>query len=207
MNYYSQTNQDRRLSELLGPKTQGYFIDIGAHDGVTYSNTYGFEQLGWDGVCVEPHPASYAKCKEARKCQVVNACISNATKPVQFMQVDGAPEMLSGIAEFYPQAHKDRISHECRVDGGTTTIVTIDSYTFDDMAEKYKVPNEIDFISIDTEGSELAIVKSINFNKYKIKYFTIENNYGDTDVVDYLVANGYKYKGKAGADDILELII
>ena len=69
------------------------------------------------------------------------------------------------------------------------------------ILDRYNILN-IDFCSIDTEGSEFNIVKSIDFNKTKIKIFSIENNYQTTEIKDFLEEKGYYLHTKLEWDDI-----
>ena len=66
MKYYSQAGQDQWVHNIVGDK--GFFVDIGAYDGVQTSNTYALELLGWDGICVEGHPLYFAACQKQRQC-------------------------------------------------------------------------------------------------------------------------------------------
>jgi FkbM family methyltransferase len=203
MKSYSQDKQDVLIFEkYLKNRENGYFVDIGANDGKTFSNSLLYEEMGWNGVCVEPHPRAFSVLSEIRKCICVNACISNETKKVNFLQVDGSPEMLSGILEFYDKRHLARVDLEIQRDGGSKKIVEIDSYTYKDLVEKYEIPNHVDYLSIDVEGGEMGVLKGIDFNSYSFGVIGIENNFGETYVIDYMKGFGYQKVDKFGADDI-----
>jgi len=75
MSYYSQAGQDKWVHDIVGNK--GFFVDIGAYDGVQTSNTYALELAGWDGICVEAHPDYFKLCKAARKCVCVNEAVTD----------------------------------------------------------------------------------------------------------------------------------
>lgn len=75
MNYYSQAGQDQWVHSIVGDK--GFFVDIGAYDGVQTSNTYALELAGWSGICVEAHPDYFALCKASRKCACINEAVTN----------------------------------------------------------------------------------------------------------------------------------
>src|SRR3972149_7086762 len=74
--YYSQYQQDKWLYEnIFKNNTNGFFVDIGASDGIKFSNTYFFEKmLGWNGVCVEPLPDIYKRLIKNRNCICINGC-------------------------------------------------------------------------------------------------------------------------------------
>lgn len=204
MNTYSQDKQDITIyQKYLYPfGNNGFFVDIGANDGKTFSNSLLYEELGWQGVCVEPHPRAFSVLSECRNCICVNACVSSETRKVNFLQVDGSPEMLSGILEFYDPRHLSRVDLEIRRDGGSKKIIEIDSYTYEDLAIKYNIPSHIQYLSIDVEGGELNVLKSINFSKFSFDIMGVENNFGDDVAENYLKQFGYKKIDKIGADDI-----
>src|SRR5271154_2832757 len=102
MTYYSQYKQDYWVDRLLKRREKGIFLDIGANDGVSISNTYFFEQSrGWEGICVEPIPDVYARLVNNRKCQTINACISDKAGQEVFFRIEGHNEMLSGLKSEY----------------------------------------------------------------------------------------------------------
>ena len=116
---YSQYGQDSYALQLLQNPATGTFLDIGANDGVSLSNSLHFEELGWQGICVEPHPVIFQDLQEKRKCNLVNACISDRDELVDFIVVDGPSHMLSGISQFMDNGHKDRIDREIKQHGGS----------------------------------------------------------------------------------------
>ena len=85
--YFSQCGQDKFIVEkLLNGLTNGVFVEVGANDGVTFSNTYFMEKnLGWTGVAVEPLPRAFRELSANRKCNVLNGCVSNFNGDVQFL--------------------------------------------------------------------------------------------------------------------------
>jgi|AntRauTorcE11897_2_1112592.scaffolds.fasta_scaffold00555_4 FkbM family methyltransferase len=206
MKTYSQDKQDITLyTKVFNDKLNGFFIEIGANDGITYSNTFFYEQLGWSGICVEPHPVAFAKCvdiRDASLCQSVNVCISSIIPTVRYLQVDGPPEMLSGILEFYDDKHLNRVNLEIKRDGGSKAIHIIESLTFPQLCEKYNAPSHIDYLSIDAEGGELDIIKTIDFITHTFGIIGCENNFNTMELENYMNSVGYKKLGTIGADDI-----
>lgn len=81
---YSQYGQDITVFELLGSPKNGFFLDIGANDGKTYSNSLLFEEKGWEGICIEPHPTIFVELEKTRKCHLINSCVSGTDGIVQF---------------------------------------------------------------------------------------------------------------------------
>lgn len=176
-----------RLLKLFNNKTDGFFVDIGAHDGISGSNTYFLENLGWSGVCVEPLKYIYDQLIVNRKCVCENCALWTKNGKVSFMSLSGYTQMLSGIVESYNPRHILRIKDELNYHGGLSEIIEVPSKTFDSVV---KVKN-IDFLSIDTEGSELDILQTIDFDFYDIRVICVENNYGDPKINEFLSEKNY----------------
>jgi len=193
-NYYksnnrpSQLGQDDKCLDFLKGKREGYFVDIGAFDGLDLSNTKKLEyEYGWKGICVEPIKKMYEICKDNRPNSIcINKCIYDENTSVNF-NIVGKDDynMLSGISN-----------------NGTEII---DAITFTKLLDENNAPKIMDFLSLDTEGSELKILQSLNHTKYKFRFITVEHNY-DVDVRksirDELLNNGYKFYGVNEWDDM-----
>lgn len=200
--YYSQIGQDKYLNEnFFHNKKKGVFIDIGAYDGITHSNTYFFEkELGWTGICFEPIPRLYEKLRKNRNCRCVNACVANAKGTVDFLFVDGVPEMLSGMLQTYDARQFERVKYETAHDGGTYYSIKLPSVTFNDVLAENGI-TYIDFLSLDTEGSELMILQSIDFNKVTIYAISVENNFGESKIRELLESKGFQYITRLAKQD------
>src|ERR1700754_3325813 len=131
--YHSQYNQDRFLDEVVfNRKKNGYFLDIGAHDGKTLSNTYVFEkERGFRGICFEPNPKVFAELKGNRQCTLINKGVGKKNGKVEFMAIEGYAEMLSGVIENFDPAHLSRIDDDLKVKGGQKKIIEIEIVRLD----------------------------------------------------------------------------
>ena len=205
--YYSQCGQDKYLNEqVFRNKQHGVFIDIGAHDGISFSNSYYFEKyLGWTGICIEPHPDRFHELKNNRTAICLPICIADFNGQAEFVKISGAPEMLSGLVDCYDPRHVARINRELQLNGGSAHIINVETCTLASVVEKYKF-GSIDLLSVDTEGSEFLILKSIDLKAVDIAYIVVENNYGDNNVHNYLIANGYRHIKRFQGDDLYEKI-
>lgn len=201
--YYSQSGQDKFLiEEVFKNQRDGIFVDIGAHDGISFSNSYYFEKkLNWRGACIEPHPDRYAELKMNRKAQCVQACVSDFNGTAQFLKISGSPEMLSGLYDEYDQRYLDRIAFEIATYGGHKELININVFT---LATVLKICNikKIDLLCIDTEGSEYTILKSIEWDKIHIKVIVVENNFNDPKFESFLAEQGYKLIKQLEGDQI-----
>ena len=192
--YMSQVGQDQYLNDhFFKNKRNGFFVDIGAYDGITHSNTYFFEkELDWKGICFEPHPRFFTKLRSIRNCLCVNACVSNHNGSEQFIAVDGGPEELSGMVSTYDPRHLTRLNYEISRDGGTYTTIEVPTFTLNTILKQHDV-QKIDYLSLDTEGSELEILKAIDFGAVTIDFISVENNYNDPAIRAYLESQGFMY--------------
>lgn len=200
--YFSQFQQDKFINEVVfSNKRKGFFIDIGAHDGITINNSIFFERYrNWSGVCIEPNPNVYDKLSKNRKALSINKCIGKENKKVIFTQITGYSEMLSGVTDKYHPNHIKRIDDLILKKGDLKTEIEVEMITLDTISE---INNKsIDFISIDTEGNEFDIVSSINFEALDVKCLVIENNYNDNRINEYLHSHNFKFFYKLDADDV-----
>jgi len=176
--YHSQYLQDVFLDRwVFGGLEHGTFADIGAHDGVTYSNSVFFEKVrGWRGVAVEPNPDVFNKLAQNRQCHKLNCCVSDREGIVPFVKLSGYSEMLSGMADKYDPEHRQRIEAELRQFGGRTETIEVQARRFDEIAREIGF-SEFTYVSIDTEGSEPSILGDIDFSDLFIHALTVECNF------------------------------
>ena len=200
--YYSQCGQDKWLAEEIFPnKKSGVFIDIGAHDGVSFSNTFFLEKkLNWTGLAIEPIPELYKQLKKNRKCRTLHGCVSDKSGEVEFLSIDGQAQMLSGITSKYNKAHWKRIDRECALSPGSTRKLLLPCFTLNEILQKESLYH-IDYLSIDVEGSEYSILNNFNFKRFHISVIGIENNYHEYCIPQLLKKNGFCIHSILGADE------
>ena len=204
--FYSQYQQDQYVYEkFFKNKKNGIFVDIGAHDGITLSNTYFFEKnMGWTGICVEPIPEVYNRLKDNRSCLCIHGCVFDNRESVPFLKISGWAEMLSGIIENYDPQHVKRIQWEIELNGGQSEIINVKCYNLMELLTDNHIQH-IDYLSIDTEGGELGILQSIDFSRIDIDVIEVENNYHDSFQV-FLEPLGFRKICDLGPDEIYEKI-
>jgi FkbM family methyltransferase len=185
----SQLGQDLWVLEQTGYKRGGFFVEFGATDGVLLSNTYLLEkEFGWKGICAEPNPRFYTHLKANRTCTVTDECIAGTTgREVEFILADD----FGGLAEYASSdMHADKRA-AFRKAGKTIRLRTI---CLDDLLENHGAPREIDYLSIDTEGSEFEILSTFPFGKWRIELITVEHNFTAQrkNIRDLLSRHGYR---------------
>jgi FkbM family methyltransferase len=204
--YYSQYQQDKWVNEnIFGNKLNGVFIDIGAHDGKSLNNTYFFEkELLWKGICIEPIPEVFQNLRSNRNCICIEGGIAPKEEVEDFVRIYGQCEMLSGFLDKYDPRHMERVQQGISLYGGHYEILKIQTYNINDILEKNNLFS-IDFLSLDTEGGELDILKSIDFDRYLIQVISVENNYKEKEFLEFLSGKGYERVVCLGCDEIYVL--
>jgi FkbM family methyltransferase len=193
------------VAGLLRNKRGGVFVDIGANDGVTVSNTLYFErELSWTGLAVEPIPDAFEKLRQNRQCHVLNACISDRAGQAYFVEVVGGAQMLSGLEAKLDPRHLRRIRKNLRRQGGTLRRIIVETITWHAALERFGIQS-VDFLSLDTEGGELEILQSIDYNRTPVKVISVENNYFTNDIHRFLSSRGFRRLGAFGVDEIYVL--
>jgi FkbM family methyltransferase len=172
-------NIDRKLEKYL-PYRNGFFIEVGANDGYSQSNTYYFERFrDWTGILVEGIPELYEKCVlERPKAKVFNCALvpNNYKEPYITMKYSNLMSIVQGAlkSEEADASHikkgseiqKNIMPYEVRVPVRTLTSI-LDECSI----------NEIDLLSLDVEGFELDVLKGLDFERYRPKYMLIEARY------------------------------
>ena len=168
----SQLGQDLWVLKKLDWMRNGYFVEFGATDGVLLNNTWLLEKhFGWDGICAEPNPKFLKNLKINRSCSISDKCVFSATnQTVEFVLAD----VYGGIKNF---GNDD--SHKAKRDAYANNgqIIQVDTISLADLLKEHKAPGEIDYLSIDTEGSEFEILNAFDWESYSIKCITVEHNY------------------------------
>jgi FkbM family methyltransferase len=193
--FYSQDGQDKYLETYVfkGFKN-GIFVDVGAHDGIKINNTLYFEKnRNWTGVNIEPNEEVYKNLIQNRPlCININCAISNENGSAEFILNSGYTEMLSGLKHHYDERHHERLTYENSLTGSTTKIITVPTKKLQTIFDENNI-SSVNYLSIDVEGGEFEVIKSIDFNKMFIDVIGFENNYEDKSrpIVSYLEAHNY----------------
>ncbi len=197
--FSSQYGQDHFCWRLLG-NGPGLFIDIGAYDGVTNSNSFFFErELGWSGLLVEPNPTVYSVLTRNRKTSSQNIAVGNRTGWQEFSVVSGYAEQLSALKRYSSRADRWRMKRELARFGGEVSTVRVPEVPLRDLIDQYSLYN-IDLLSVDVEGAEGAVMESIDFSKFHARLVLMENTYGETWGTRILIMNGYTPICRLGSD-------
>jgi len=196
-NYSGQFETDKVIEAYFPGKIDGEAIEVGASHGTVSSNTLYFEQLGWTCLCIEPNPSLYAQLKNNRKLTLNYAVADFNSEAVDFNIVtlnNGDTTAISGLCldERLLQTHPVASTTQC-----TVKTRTLDACLFGTPF----TPGEIDFVSIDTEGTELDVLRGFSLDCWKPKLLVIENNFLDSEVKNYLLDFGYSFQERYVIND------
>ena len=191
---YSQEAQDLKVLLHYKLKKGGYFLEIGASDGIKFSNTYLLEQkYNWNGICVEPIKDDYDKLIYNRCCFCCNLAVySKSNEKLEFNIYEY--NLLSGLDKHINTYSNQPIKEK----------IIVKTITLTDLLDSYSAPYFIEYMSLDTEGSEYEILSVFDFNKYKFGLIHVEHNYEEPkrqQIKELLLKNGYTYIGEHKQDD------
>ena len=185
----SQLKQDLFALSELNFKRNGFFVEFGATNGIDLSNTYLLEtEFEWSGILSEPAKCWHTELKENRKCHIETNCVWHESGSIlTFNEVDVAELSTIGLYSDSDHHHKTRKSSHS---------YNVNTISLTDLLKKYNAPKEIDYLSIDTEGSEYEILRSFDFSEYQFKVITCEHNFtpNRNKIYELLTQNGYSRK-------------
>lgn len=169
----SQLGQDLWVLEQTGYKRGGFFVEFGATDGIILSNSWLLEkEFGWNGICAEPNPKFHQGLRRNRQCIVSDACIGPRTgEEVEFLMADEYGGMIK---------HADMDNNAERRSGyleNASHTVRLRTVSLNDFLVNLNAPRNIDYLSIDTEGSEFEILAAFPFEDWQIDFLTVEHNF------------------------------
>lgn len=183
----AQILQDLWVGFELGEARNGFFVEFGATNGFTNSNTALLEaQYGWRGILAEPNPAWHSELYSNRRAEIDVRCVAARTgEQVDFLVVED-PE-LSTIATYAGHDHFVEIRNRA-------PRISVETVALNDLLAAHGAPGTIDYISIDTEGSEFDILSTFDFSRWRVRLFSIEHNHTarEHDIDELMVRQGYR---------------
>jgi len=208
---YSLHELDEKLLKYLNYEN-GFFIECGANDGVSQSNTLLLEQkLNWSGLLIEPGLENFNKCKQARpKCIVENYALvsneytestiegnfNNSSHSGLMNSINNCPDYFNEEMIFWANKFKkENISNPVKVQCATLQF----------LLDKHNI-NKVDFFSLDVEGHEIEVLKGLDFTKIRPSFILIEtttHEYYREIVTNYMLSKNYKKIEEISINDIL----
>ena len=150
---------------------------------------------------MEANPAVYEALASNRRCITEKCAVGSMAADGEFWQIHGYSEMLSGLTTTYHSRHRKRVLREIKVHGDTLEKITVPVLPLSVLLDRHGL-KVIDFLSVDTEGSELDILKSIDFKRTPLRLISVENPYHGTSINRFLAKRSFVRLLRVGTDEI-----
>lgn len=188
----TESGETAAIRELLKDEDVRYLIDVGAHDGYLYSNSYEFIKEGWEAILIEPLPKAYLHLQERYKgnlkVKCLNiACSDETKKGLLYMGADGDLGMTSTLCTDQ-NSWFDRNRTEKKIEVQVKTLT--------DVLVEAKAPSQFALLLIDTEGMDLEVLQGLDFERFSPRiiltenYFHLEKFHNKEDL---LRSKGYRF--------------
>jgi len=189
---YAINDLDIKLRKFLSNKN-GFFIEAGANDGISQSNTLFFEKYrGWEGLLIEPIPFLAEKCKKNRPGCIIENCAlvsEDYSKPTIEMHYCNLMSIVKGFR--VDEKEYIDIGKKYLRGGEDDFIISVPAFTLNELMSKHKI-SHVDLLSLDVEGYEFEALKGIDFSMYRIDYLLIEVFHKDRENINNLLSNNYQ---------------
>jgi hypothetical protein len=207
---------EKYFSNRTGYLSGGVYVELGALNGLNYSNSYGLEKvLGWKGLLIEPSIDNYFEVLKNRpKAISVNTAVCSKLSTVHYLSFPGRRD-VGGILEFMTQTHFDIIKKwpefpeelrgfdklDTQMLSQTPKVACMGLQTVLDLLQLH----HISFLSLDVEGAEFEVLKTLNLSKIVIDVVCIEASGHEPAKEDrirqYMLSNGFKFDGHVHQND------
>jgi FkbM family methyltransferase len=196
----SQLGQDLfALNETRGGGGRRFFVEFGATDGVIQSNTWLLEKmLEWEGIVAEPARIWHQALRGNRSCAIDTRCVSTRTgEKIAFLEVSSSAQTRTSPELSSVRAYADNGDAASALRLENSREYLVETVSLNDLLQSHGAPRVIDYISIDTEGGELEILRSFDFEKYAVRAISVEHNYKPdvrAAIFDLLSSKGFVRK-------------
>jgi hypothetical protein len=190
--YFGSKEQDRWvIEEIFKYKKKGYFVDLAATNGLFENNTYVLEKkYEWSGIAIEPNSYFYYFLKKIRNCKCLNQVVLTDNSTIKFFE-NGPTGGIVG--DEYDNNIQKRYRY---INKNIKKVIKKNTKSLSKILEENKSPKIIDYMSLDVEGAETAIMKEFPFKKYIFLSMTIERPTKELNELlfknDYIFIKNYK---------------
>jgi FkbM family methyltransferase len=183
---FTYHHENQLKEEFFGRATRGFFVDVGANDPVDGSQTWHLEQLGWDGVLVEPQQDLAERLQRERRSKVYAVACSSPANAGKTMPLNLAGIQSSLNPDFF-------VPDMVRVGVSEVRLMTLDQILID-----AKAPAPLDLVSIDVESHELEVLSGFDLARWRPRLILIEDLVLNRRLHRYLTERGYKWVRRTG---------
>lgn len=205
--YWGLNDLDKKLISVIGDRP-GYFVELGANDGISQSNSKHLEMFhGWRGVLVEPYPANFKKLSKTRS---GSSYIENAACVSFEYEKDEMELIYSNLMTTPMDGSSDVDDRKLHAESGekwlrrrdTVQVFSVRARTLNAILGEAMAPEVIDLLSLDVEGGEIEVLKGIDHLEYRFKWILVEAR-DEKRITDFLEGKGYRFHSKLSAHDYL----
>jgi len=184
-------NMGGLLEKYLGARSSGFFVEVGAYDGLLHSNTVGLARRGWHGVLVEPHPISAKKCRENYQLfpniTIEEYAITSRGGEVQKLRDAGTLSSTSTVV----QGLYEKLEWSKRA--LSNSFFEVETKTLDDILESYS-PKKLDLLAVDVEGAEEAVFAGFSINHWRPTVLIVELTENHSDFREFRSGDSQLYQ-------------
>lgn len=195
---HGQILQDLWVLFELDLQAKGYFVEFGAYDGTSHSNSKLLEErFDWTGLLAEPNPDMAEALRHSRTATVDDRCVWDVSGDTVELLLTGDAELCTVVD------HAGRDLHTDARRATAVRTVAVPTVSLDDLLAEHDAPAEFDFLSVDTEGTELRILQAFDFAAHRPRLVAVEHNgrRADEAALDALMAgNGYERRFRTLSD-------
>ena len=197
MEFFSDHLLDQWVIEsYFRGRREGFFIDMGAHNGLTNSNTAILEKsFGWTGICIEPNPPQFSLLIKNRSAKCMLACIDSERRFTEFLQKGPCSGIIAEDTPQHPVHRGEEIS-AARAAGKVFYTPTV---SLTEVLDHLGAPKWIDYLSLDVEGAEQRVFGGLSLSRYQFELISVETP--NLTVHRLLTSNGYRLINCIHADN------
>jgi len=204
---WSLNKLDYKLNKFIRIKS-GYFIELGANDGISQSNTMYLEKyLGWSGLLIEPHLPNFEKLKKNRSpknhfCNCACVGFDFGDKNYRYIYSNLMTIGIDDVNEIEDRRAHAKNGSMYLKQGEQNLISSCEAKTLDSVLKEFNSPKHIDFMSLDVEGAELSVLQGIDYEKYSFRFILLESREIEK-IKSYLESKNYKLIKQLSSHDYL----
>jgi FkbM family methyltransferase len=196
--FFSQAGQDEILDRVVfRGRRGGIFVEIGAYDGITGSNTLFFEIFrGWSGLLIEASPRLHAEAQRLRNTPCLQVAVAPEAGYAEFLDVRHGYTQMGGLVTSMSQKAKEMIESNPHTVSEVTRVPTRPLAEI--LADQGL--SRIDYVSIDIEGGELTVLSTFPFDRFEIGAWSVEVNELSPQIARVMSDAGFQLVGHVGVD-------
>ena len=187
---FSQSDEENVLLKVFNNKKTGFYVDVGCHHPMRFSNTAKLYKNGWSGINIDADSSNMRLFRLFRKRDKnINALISEKPEKLKYYYFDDSA--LNGILSFQKVNSLKNLGYKVI---NEQYIVT---QRLDNIITNFEIKNHrIDLLDIDVEGYDFQVLKSIDLSLFDVRVILIETGDNENEIAKYLLKYNYSFYKK-----------